>query len=123
MCREAVLEGSAMADMVEYLLKRSRRSLQDLPDIDPTMLIGDMDETPMLKKAPPFLKDTLIFPYLDGLTFSVAILKPTGWEGLPAIFTKPPVSTQQIMQPAFYRSGKRPAPVALPSIDKAPVHA
>jgi hypothetical protein len=119
LAREAVLEGSAMAAMVEYLLQGSGRSLQDLPDIDPSMLIGDMTETPLLKKAPPFLKDALIFPYLGGLTFSAAILKPTGWEGLAAIFTKPPVSTQQIMHPELYRSGKVPAAVALPSIEKA----
>jgi hypothetical protein len=119
LAREAVLEGSAMAAMVEYLLQGSGRSLQDLPDIDPSMLIGDMTETPLLKKAPPFLKDALIFPYIGGLTFSAAILKPTGWEGLAAIFTKPPVSTQQIMHPELYRSGKVPAAVALPSIEKA----
>jgi len=118
LAREAVLEGSAMAAMVEYLLQGSGRSLQDLPDIDPAMLIGDMTETPLLKKAPPFLKDALIFPYLDGLTFSAAILKPTGWEGLAAIFAKPPVSTQQIMHPALYRSGKVPTAVVLPSIEK-----
>jgi hypothetical protein len=119
LAREAVLEGSAMAAMVEYLLQGSGRSLQDLPDIDPAMLIGDMTETPLLKKAPPFLKDALIFPYLDGLTFSAAILKPTGWEGLPAVFTKPPVSTQQILHPELYRSSKVPNPVTIPSIDKA----
>jgi hypothetical protein len=119
LAREAVLEGSAMAAMVEYLLQGSGRSLQDLPDIDPAMLIGDMTETPLLKKAPPFLKDALIFPYLDGLTFSGAVLKPTGWEGLSAIFTKPPVSTQQIMHPALYTSGKVPALVSLPSIEKS----
>jgi hypothetical protein len=38
---------------------------------------------------------------------------------LPAIFTKPPVSTQQILHPALYREGKVPNPVSLPSIDKA----
>jgi hypothetical protein len=119
LAREAVLEGSAMAAMMEYLLQGSGRSLQDLPDIDPAMLIGDMADTPLLKKAPPFLKDALIFPYLDGLTFSAAILKPTGWEGLSAIFTKPPVSTQQIMHPALYTSGKVPPPVSLPSMEKA----
>jgi len=118
LAREAVLEGSAMAAMVEYLLQGSGRSLQDLPDIDPAMLIGDMSETPLLKKAPPFLKDVLIFPYLDGLTFSAAVLKPTGWEGLSAVFTKPPVSTQQIMHPALYTSGKVPAAVSLPSMEK-----
>src|SRR5580658_8490158 len=61
LARESVLEGSAMAAMVDYLLQGTGRSLQDLPDIDPSMLIGDMESTPMLKKAPPFLKDALIF--------------------------------------------------------------
>src|ERR1700682_4195108 len=106
LARESVLEGSAMVAMVEYLLQGSGRSLKDLPDIDPAMLIGDMTETPTLKKAPPFLKDALLFPYLDGMTFSAAILKPSGWGGLAGIFAKPPASTQQIMHPALYRSGK-----------------
>ena len=118
LARESVLEGSAMVAMVEYLLEDSGRSLKDLPDIDPAMLIGDMDETPTLKKAPTFIKDALIFPYLDGLTFSAAILKPSGWDALPGIFSKPPVSTQQIMHPALYSSGKVPAPISLPSLEK-----
>jgi hypothetical protein len=119
LARESVLEGSAMVAMVEYLLQGSGRSLKDLPDIDPAMLIGDMTETPTLKKAPPFLKDALLFPYLDGMTFSAAILKPSGWEGLAGIFAKPPASTQQIMHPDLYTSGKVPAPVSLPSMEKA----
>src|SRR5215510_9330162 len=35
LAREAVLEGSAMAAMVDYLLQGSGRSVKDLPDIDP----------------------------------------------------------------------------------------
>ena len=119
LARESVLEGSAMAAMVDYLLQGTGRSLQDLPDIDPSMLIGDMEGTPMLQKAPPFLKDALIFPYLDGLNFSAAVLKPAGWSALSGVFAKPPVSTQQILHPALYRSGKASAPVALPAMDKA----
>jgi hypothetical protein len=118
MARESVLEGSAMAAMVDYILQGSGRSLQDLPDIDPSMLIGDMESTPMLKKAPPFLKDALIFPYLDGLNFSAAVLRPSGWSALSGIFTKPPVSTQQIMHPALYKAGRIPPKVAVPSMDK-----
>lgn len=119
LAREAVLEGSAMVAMVEYLLQESGRSLEDLPDIDPSMLIGDLTETPQLKKAPAFLKDSLIFPYIDGLRFSAAVLKPTGWSGLPAIFAKPPASTQQIMHPAMYRSGKMAAALSVPSLEKS----
>jgi hypothetical protein len=119
LAREAVLEGSAMAAMVDYLLQGTGRSLGDLPDIDPSMLIGDMESTPMLKQAPSFLKDALLFPYLDGLNFSAAVLKPAGWSALAGIFAKPPVSTQQILHPALYRSGKAASPVSLPSMEKA----
>src|ERR1700745_436834 len=42
LAREAVLEGSAMAAMIDYLLSESGRSLKDLPDIDPSVLVGDM---------------------------------------------------------------------------------
>lgn len=119
LARESVLEGSAMAAMVEYLLQGSGRSLDDLPDIDPSMLIGDLSETPELKKAPAFLRDALVFPYIDGLRFSAAVLKPAGWQGLSAIFAKPPATTQQIMHPELYRQGKTPAPIVLPVIDKS----
>jgi hypothetical protein len=118
LAREAVLEGSAMASMIDYLLGDTGRSLKDLPDIDPSMLVGDMGSTPGLQKAPPFLKDALVFPYFAGLTFSADLLKSGGWSGLPAVFANPPVSTQQIMHPALYHSGKVPAQVKLPDVDK-----
>jgi len=118
LARDAVLEGSAMAAMVDYLMLSTGRSLKDLPDFDPGMLIGDLGSTPTLQKAPPFLKDTLIFPYIGGLSFSAAILKNRGWAALPGVFEKPPVSTQQILHPALYRSGKIPTTVALPRLEK-----
>jgi hypothetical protein len=118
LARESVLEGSAMAAMIDYLLAETGRSLKDLPDIDPSMLVGDMGSTPALKKAPPFLKDALIFPYFAGLTFSAELLKSGGWPALPEVFAKPPISTQQIMHPALYRSSKRPSDVKLPELDK-----
>jgi hypothetical protein len=118
LAREAVLEGSAMASMIDYLLGDTGRSLKDLPDIDPSMLVGDMGGTPGLQKAPPFLKDALVFPYFAGLTFSADLLKSGGWGNLPAVFANPPVSTQQIMHPALYHSGKVPAQIKLPDVDK-----
>ena len=118
LAREAVLEGSAMAAMVDYLMFGTGRSLKDIPDFDPGMLIGDLGSTPTLQKAPPFLKDVLIFPYLSGLTFSAAVMKNSGWAALPGVFEKPPVSTQQILHPALYRSGKTPANITLPVLEK-----
>src|SRR5271163_3588606 len=118
LAREAVLEGSAMAAMVDYILLGSGHSLQDFPSLDPSMLAGDLGDSPTMQKAPPFLRDALVFPYFGGLTFSAAILKPDGWRGLPAVFARPPASTQQIMHPELYQDGKTAAPLTIPSIGK-----
>ncbi len=118
LARDAVLEGSAMAAMMDYLMLGTGRSIKDIPDFDPSMLMGDLGSTPALQKAPPFIKDSLMFPYMNGLTFSAAILRPTGWNGLSRLFEKPPVSTQQILHPALYQSGKIPTNVSLPSLEK-----
>jgi hypothetical protein len=112
MARESVLEGSAMAGMLEYMLKDKGLKLKDLPDIDPSIFVGnDLSETPMLKKAPPFIKDSLMFPYFAGLTFSMSVLRSSGWSGFSGVFARPPVSTQQIMHPEIYRAAKVPAVV------------
>lgn len=118
LAREAVLEGSAMAAMVDYLLKGTGQKVEDLPAIDPSAFAGDLSKTPQLQAAPQFLKDALIFPYFGGLKFSAAILKPGGWNGLSAVFAKPPLSTQQIMHPALYKLEKAPAQITIPSIEK-----
>src|SRR5580692_6445993 len=118
LAREAVLEGSAMAAMIDYQLKGTGHSVADLPPIDPSMFAGDMSQSPKLREAPPFLRDAMVFPYFAGLTFSTSILKSARWKGLSAVFARPPVSTQQIMHPALYKSGKAPVAVTIPSLQK-----
>lgn len=117
LARESVLEGSAMAAMLEYELQGKGIRLQDLPEFDPSVFVGDLAETPMLKKAPPFIKDSLMFPYFSGLTFSMAILKSGGWPAFASVFARPPANTQQILHPDLYFSNKTPATlkIELPS--------
>ena len=118
LAREAVLEGSAMAAMIDYLLKGMGRSVENLPEFDPSVFAGDLSKTPKLEAAPQFLKDALVFPYFSGLTFSAAILRTSQWTGVSAVFANPPVSTQQIMHPSLYKSGKLSASVTIPSLEK-----
>ena len=113
MARESVLEGSATAAMLEYELKDKGLKLKDLPDFDPSIFVGELGDTPTLKKAPPFIKDTLMFPYFSGLTFSIAVLKGSGWPGFASVFARPPASTQQILHPELYFRSRIPAPIKL----------
>jgi hypothetical protein len=120
MARESVLEGSAMAAMLEYMLQEKGLKLRDLPDFDPSIFVGTLAETPMLKKAPPFIKDSLMFPYFNGLTFSMAVLKNDGWKGFAGVFARPPANTQQILHPELYRTGKSLTPLKLDLPDGLP---
>ena len=113
LARESVLEGSAMAAMLDYELKGQGIKLRSLPEFDPSVFVGDLSETPMLKKAPPFIKDSLMFPYFSGLTFSMAVLKSGGWPAFSSVFARPPANTQQILHPDLYFANKVPAPLKL----------
>jgi hypothetical protein len=115
LARDAVLEGSAMAAMLDYQLG-GKGSIRDLDDFDPSLLMGDMDSSPELSKAPKVVQDELLFPYLAGIRFTQHVLKAAnGWPGFYKVFDKPPVSTQQIMHPELYLQGVMPAKIELPA--------
>ncbi len=118
LARDAVSEGSAMAAMVDYQMLDQKVGVRELPDV--TLLIragavSEMDKDPNLAKAPPYIRDELLFPYLAGTGFTQQFLKAhTGWQDLHLIFQNPPVSTQQIMHPDLYLQGVKPEAVTLP---------
>jgi hypothetical protein len=118
LARDAVLEGSATAAMVDYTLHSLGRSVWELPEIDPELLLGDMKASPEFTKAPRFIQHSLLFPYTAGLNFIKAALGKKGWQGLPGLFANPPVSSQQILHPELYLRRVMPAEVTLPDVGK-----
>ena len=77
--------------------------------------LQEMDKDPNLVKAPPYIRDGLLFPYLSGASFAQQFLKAhSGWSDLNLIFQNPPVSTQQIMHPDLYLKGVAPRQITLP---------
>ena len=114
LARDAVIEGSAIAAMLDYILQ-GKGSIRDLGELDPSILMGDVDSSPELAKAPKVLRDELLFPYLAGTTFSQRVLKASsGWPDFHKVFENPPVSTQQIMHPDMYLHGVVPPTITLP---------
>ena len=119
LARDAVLEGSALAAMVDYLLRGEPKGVRDLQEMDATSLLGEVDKSPQLSKAPPFLRDALLFPYLAGTTFTQRFLRAsTGWADFHKVFENPPVSTQQILHADLYLKGVAPKPVTLPDLSR-----
>src|SRR5262249_54427409 len=116
--RQAVSEGSALAAMVDYSLRGQNLHVRDLPDVALLIRPGaeaEMEKDPTLAKAPAYIRDSLLFPYLAGTEFSQQFLKAhTGWKDLNLLFENPPVSTAQILHPGLYLRGVKPLTVKLP---------
>ena len=66
---------------------------------------GGVSSTPggQLGDAPAILRESLIFPYIDGMVFAQAVkVKGGGWKAVDAAFASPPMSTEQILHPERY---------------------
>jgi hypothetical protein len=126
LARDAVIEGSAIAAMMDYTLADLHTSVRELPDIAPfieSSVADEMDKDPNLVKAPPFIRDELLFPYLEGAKFTQKILKANGsWADFQKVFKNPPASTQQILHPEMYFQDVTPETVSLPNLKSDAPH-
>ncbi|MBI1749610.1 MAG: hypothetical protein HY234_14345 [Acidobacteria bacterium] len=117
LARHSVLEGAAIAGMLEYLLREQKLTVNDMPDLEQLIraqMVGETNKQSQLARAPAYIRDSLLFPYLAGVTFTQRLLRAGGgWEQFHKVFEKPPASTRQILHPDLYLSGENLLPVPL----------
>lgn len=73
---------------------------------------------PVMAVAPDYLKQSLIFPYQQGLLF-VAALRRAGmsWADVRKVYADPPASTEQILHPErYYPQRDTPSEVTVPPL-------
>ncbi len=120
LARDSVSEGTALAAMLDYSLRDQHLSVREIGDVTELIRPGaveEMDKDSKLAQAPMVIRDSLLFPYIAGTSFSQQFLKAhTGWQDLHLLFEHPPVSTQQIIHPDFYLKGVGPAKVSFPKL-------
>lgn len=116
--REAVLEGQAMAVYLDYALAPTGKNLLTAPDIvDNLVDSGDTSDSPVLARAPLVLKESLLFPYQDGLKFEQTVLKDQGQEGAFAgVLDRPPSSSFEIMNPRAYMHKRKATVLQMPDV-------
>ncbi len=116
--RQAVVEGQAMAVLVDYMLAPTGQTLQKSPEVakalEDGMLVGTPDSI-QFRNAPIYLREAMTFPYRYGLEFEAALLRAGGKEkAYRSVFKNPPRTTREIMEPATYLAGQHIAPLPLP---------
>lgn len=121
LARQALIEGEAVALSIDFLLKAQSMDITMLPDLSNTQgLIAASVGGPVLGKAPKFIRDLLLFPYLEGVGFAHQFRKSHPWSAMSGLYRDPPRSTAQIMDPAKRIGVPRedPVPVVLPDLSR-----
>ncbi len=117
--REAVAEGQAMVVFLDWGLAPKGQSLAKLPDIGAELNDADSDDesSPVLKRAPLLLRESLLFPYREGLNFEQIVLKDQGVKGAFAdALDQPPATSYEIMHPKSWERHARPTLLSMPDI-------
>jgi len=119
LARMAVMEGQATWLMSEYLTQRTGQSLRDSPLLLKLMsraseMVGG--QYPVFDRAPLYLRETLLFPYIQGMLFQNAVLEKLDKAGFAEVFRRPPASTQQILHPEKYFANVQPVHPRLPEL-------
>jgi hypothetical protein len=117
--REAVAEGQAMVVFLDWGLAPKGQSLAKLPDIAAQLddLSGEDADSPVLKRAPLLLKESLLFPYREGLNFEQVVLKDQGAkEAFAGALDRPPGTSYEIMHPRAWERQVHPTLLTMPDI-------
>lgn len=121
LARMAVMEGQATWLMSEYMAKKMGQSLlqsDSIVNMMANMAGAGGGGFPVLQSVPLYMRESLIFPYSQGLMFQHKVVSKLGKEGFKEVFRRAPQSTQEILHPEKYFDKTTPLPAKLPSIPK-----
>lgn len=125
---QAAIEGHATLVMLEHTAEQVQGrpvDLSELPNFSQAIrpaLQAMMGQYPALASAPDLLQESLLFPYLEGVSFVQALWRER--EGRPVPFgAELPQSTEQVLRPERFLGPEpdHPTPVTLESLDGHPV--
>src|SRR6185295_13607076 len=107
----ALIEGDATLAMTLYVSSDPTRALNFLKSF-----MAAETSSQELEKAPRALRETLLFPYQEGLTWTRALYQNGGWSAVSRAFKTLPQSSEQILHPPKYFIHEAPVKVSLPDL-------
>ena len=82
----------------------------------PAHLVSEAEQYPTYSSAPLYIRESLLFPYTEGLLFQQAVVEKHGAAGFTEVFRNPPVSSQQILDPEAYFGQRIPTKPRIPRV-------
>ena len=119
LARSAVIEGQASWVMTEWLFRRRGRTLVGNRETAVSAASASRNEArhyPVYSESPPYIQETLLFPYTDGLLFQQSLVEEYGSKAFRRMFENPPASTRHILEPQAYFRGDKATKPKLPRL-------
>lgn len=101
----ALQEGDAELVMAQYI--QEGFSLVDQLALAQEM-VGLVEQLDALTALPPYVQQSLEFPYIEGFAFVQALHERGGWAAVNAAYADPPTTTYEILYPDAYLAGFDP---------------
>ncbi len=118
--REAVMEGQATWLTWAYVARRNGGKAEVSQDMIEKLTDNSSaggTDFPVFSKEPLYLRESLVFPYDEGMKFQDAVYKKLGQKSFDEIFNRPPRSTQQILHPKTYIEDEKPSDPEPPALE------
>jgi hypothetical protein len=112
---KAMIEGDAEVTRIAFeAIEKGRppkravakESISQSLSVDALVRLGVF--SPELMKLPPQAREYSVYPYLSGRNFIATLFRAGGFALVDRAYAKRPESTEQILHPERYLSGKRP---------------
>ena len=107
----SLIEGDATLAMKIYMAKNPMVALAFVRSFGSSSMPSEV-----FTKAPRSLRESLVFPYQEGLEWATALYKSGGWTAVSRAFSALPQSTEQIMHPDKYAAHEAPVKVTLADV-------
>jgi hypothetical protein len=108
----ALVEGDASLTMERYLTERLTPSEQA-----DAALAAASDRSPRRDAAPAVIRESMLFPYQEGLRFVRTLYQRGGWAAVDRAYRDPPTSTEQLLHPERYLTNRdQPQAVTVPDL-------
>ena len=105
----ALVEGDASFLMMQYVMRNPARQLAFMK----AMVGGGAGSSEQIERAPRVMRETLLFPYFQGMGWVAQVYKRGGWEAVSAAYKNLPRSSEQILHPEKYYAGEEPKRVTV----------
>jgi hypothetical protein len=104
--RQAVMEGQATWLMAAYI-SREGGGKPEVPRAVLELMKQSIEgsaaqQYPVFSQAPLYIRESLVFPYAEGLMFQDAVFRKLGRESFSEVFLRPPLTSGQILHPDRY---------------------